>query len=351
MIGIWRGVRLIANEEASTVTRATHHTMQIPDGKLFCLFALALLSLQAGGKTPEKKTIAVLDFANAALQSNISGSTPDTNGPDVGKGVAEMVVSKLVRDGNVIVVERSAIDKVLAEQNLSNSDRADAATAAKIGKLLGADAIILGTVTRYDYDEKLKGHTGGGRGSRANPSPKAKYDVSAKIQISTRVVSPSTAEVLAVSQGVGETDRKNVVMDVRDTSGRVMQAIGLNSPVMNESIDQAITQLAAQLEVQFDKLPPHLSVIEGVVADAGESGRLVLNVGGRDGVKVGDRLQVLRPGKEVRDPSTGKLLLRNDAVLGEAVVTAVNDISSIAQYQGAEPAKIGDVVKGMPKQP
>ena len=35
-------------------------------------------------------------------------------------------------------------------------------------------------------------------------------------------------------------------------------------------------------------------------------------------------------GKEIRDPASNKLLMRDDTLLGEAVVTRVNDISSIA---------------------
>ena len=54
---------------------------------------------------------------------------------------------------------RAAIDKLIAEQNFSNSDRADPVTAAKIGRILGVDAIILGTITHYDYEDKV---TGGG---------------------------------------------------------------------------------------------------------------------------------------------------------------------------------------------
>jgi curli biogenesis system outer membrane secretion channel CsgG len=45
---------------------------------------------------------------------------------------------------------------------------------------------------------------------------KTKHDISARVQISTRLVSPDTAEVLAVSQGTGEVNRKGVKVDIRD---------------------------------------------------------------------------------------------------------------------------------------
>jgi hypothetical protein len=86
------------------------------------------------------------------------------------------------------------------------------------------------------------------------------------------------------------------------------------------------------------------------VADANGSGQLVLNVGAHDGVKVGDRLQVWRAGREIRDPASGKVLMHDDKLLGEALVITVNDISSIAQYKGTEPVAIRDLVKSIPKQ-
>lgn len=67
-------------------------------------------------------------------------------------------------------------------------------------------------------------------------------------------------------------------------------------------------------------------------------------------MRVGDHLQVWRPGKEIRDPATDKVLLRNDTLLGEAIVTKVNDISSIALYKGTELVRVRDVVKSAPGQ-
>jgi hypothetical protein len=60
---------------------------------------------------------------------------------------------------------------------------------------------------------------------------------------------------------------------------------------------------------------------------------------------------VWRAGREIRDPVTDKMLIRDDTLLGEAVVVTVTGISSIAQYKGTEPVKIRDLVKSIPKTP
>ena len=309
---------------------------------------LALGTVSGWGQGPQKKRVAIFDFDNAAVQSGIKLPFVEMNTPNLGKAAADLLVTKLVQDGNVSVIERNAIDKLLAEQNLTNSDRTDPVTAAKLGRVLGVDAIILGTITHYDYADKTTGMGGPRFGGLGGYSTKAKHDINATVQISTRLVSPDTAEVLSVSQGTGGINRKGVKMGMGENGLNMMG--NTNNPIMNECMDKAIAQLAEHLEQEFPKLPPRTVVIDGLVADANESGHLVLNVGAHDGVKLGDHLQVWRAGKEIRDPVTGKVLLRDDTLLGEAVVTAVNDISSIAQYKGTEPVKIRDLVKSLPKQ-
>lgn len=307
-------------------------------------------AIAAFGQAPAKKRLAVFDFENAAGPGGISSPFFQMATPNVGKAVTDLLIARLVQDGSVSVIERNAIKKLLDEQDLTNSDRTDAITAAKLGRILGVDAIVLGTITHYDYEDKIVG--GGGSRPFIGGSTKLKHDIKAVVQINARLISPDTAEVLAVSEGIGEIVRTGVKVDQRE-SGAYASVLGPGSgnPLMNQAQDKAVTQLAAELQQRVSKLPPRVPVIDGLVADAGQSGRLVLNVGSRNGVKQGDHLQVWRPGKEIHDPSNGKLLLRDDTLLGEAVVSTVYDISCIAIYHGTDVVKIGDVVKGPAKQP
>ena len=75
-----------------------------------------------------------------------------------------MLVQKLVTDGKYSVIERNAIDKVLGEQNFANSDRVDSSTAAKVGRILGVDAVIMGSITQFGRDDKNMTVGGGGLG-------------------------------------------------------------------------------------------------------------------------------------------------------------------------------------------
>jgi curli biogenesis system outer membrane secretion channel CsgG len=311
---------------------------------------LALCTISTLAQGPAKKRVAVFDFENAAVQGSITSPFFQTSTPNLGKAVADLLVTRLVQNGVLVVVERNALDKLLAEQNLTNSDRTDPQTAAKLGRLLGVDAIVMGAITHYDYEDKT---TGGGP-NRFSPigggAMTTKHDIKAKVQISARIVSVDTAEVVAVADGVGETVRKGVKRDIRDNNGyAAIMGGNANNPILNETLDLAIFQLGTHVDQTAPKIPTHIPVIEGLVADANDAGRLVLNVGSRGGVKVGDRLQVWRMGKEIRDPATGKVLLRDDTLLGEAVVNSVDEAFSIAAYTGTEPVKTGDLVKGATK--
>src|SRR5436305_12509459 len=104
------------------------------------------LALVGGASAQQKKRVAVMNFDYATVQSNVSALFGSNQ--DVGKGIADILVDKLVNGGVYSVIERKQIDKVLAEQHLSNSDRADAGSAAKIGRVLGIDYIVVGSITQ-----------------------------------------------------------------------------------------------------------------------------------------------------------------------------------------------------------
>jgi curli biogenesis system outer membrane secretion channel CsgG len=314
---------------------------------VFLTLILASVVMPLWADSPAKKRVAVLDFDNAAVRG-VSSPFYQIPPPNVGKAVVDLLIHRLVQSGACSIIERAAIEAVLAEQNLSNSDRFDPQTAAKLGRLLGVDAIILGSITKYDRDDKTTG-TGRSVNPFSNPALKIKHDVKAAVEISTRIVSPDTAEIIAVAQGAGMSERKGVKSDVRDRPAMMITQQGPIVEVMNEAVDKAVKDLTTKLEGTLTKIPARLGVIEGLVADANASGRLILNVGARAGVKSGDRVQVWRAGKPIPDPATGKVLRYDDTLLGDAIVTSVDEVSAVAKYSGTDLPSPGDRVKSPPR--
>ena len=96
---------------------------------------LVVFLLTSTGVAQQKKRVAVLDFDYGTVRSAVQAYFGTDQ--DVGKGISLLLEQKLVQDGKYSIVDRNTMDKILKEQNFSNSDRVDAATAAKIGHILG----------------------------------------------------------------------------------------------------------------------------------------------------------------------------------------------------------------------
>ena len=100
-----------------------------------------------------------------------------------------------------------------AEQNFSNSDRADASSAAKIGKLLGVDAIIVGSVTQFGNDTKNTGIGGVGAGlGKVGIGGFGQKQSKAVVGINARLVNVDTGEIVGVAEGKGESKRTSTTM-------------------------------------------------------------------------------------------------------------------------------------------
>lgn len=61
--------------------------------------------------------------------------------------VQELISSTFVNTGRYIIIERSMIDKIIKEQSFQNSDMADNSQATEIGKLAGANKVVLSAVS------------------------------------------------------------------------------------------------------------------------------------------------------------------------------------------------------------
>jgi curli biogenesis system outer membrane secretion channel CsgG len=324
---------------------------------LFCLFLALPLFAQApaapGAPSPtqgRKKRVAIMDFDYATVH----GSTAALFGQDVdvGKGISDLLVTYLVKDGSYSVIERKALDKIMAEQNFSNSDRANPTSAAKIGKLLGVDAIIVGSITQFGNETKnmnLGGAGGalGGFGLGGFGHKKSK----AIVAVTARMVDIDTGEILAVAEGKGESQREST--SLLGGGGNWHGFGGGNADfgssdfqqtILGEAVKAAVEQTSSEVIAGKDKLVTRTIVVEGLIA-AVDGGQIILNVGSKAGVKVGDQLNVERVSREIKDPSSGKVIRRMSTTVGVLRVTDVDDISSVATTVSGAGFKTGDAVK------
>ena len=300
----------------------------------------------------QKKRVAVLNFEYGTVKSNaqaIFGSDQD-----VGKGISDMLVQKLVEDGKYSVIERNALDKVLGEQNFSNSDRADASTAAKIGRILGVDAIIIGSITQFGRDDQhtnVGGGGFGGYGSKLGIGGVGTHKAKAVVGITARLVNTSTGEILAAVTGTGESSRSGTSLIGAGAGGGSGGGAGLDmgssnfgQTILGEAVKAAVGDAATQLDNKAAALPTVKVSVSGLVADV-SGNTLIINVGSKTGLKVGDTLDISRQVRTVKDPATGKVLKAITDKIGSGTVTQIDQDSATVTFAGTGPVKVGDVAQ------
>jgi curli biogenesis system outer membrane secretion channel CsgG len=314
------------------------------------LAALALTPLCA--QPTAKRRVAVLNFDYATVQNDVRAIFGGNQ--DVGKGIADLIVARLVESGVYSVIERKALDKIMAEQNFSNSDRADATTAAKIGKLLGVDAILVGSITQFGRDDKTTNVGGGalsGITGRYGIGGVGKRSAKAVVGLTARLVNVNTGEIVAIASGKGESTRSGATLLGSGGAGTTaaggavdMSSKNFADTILGEAVSQAVNGLSTQLDQGAGKIPVTVVAIEGLIADVNGS-NLIINVGSKAGVRVGDKLKVARTGRSITDPATGRVLRRVEDEIGEMVITDVDEQSAGGTFTGRQPAKVGDRVK------
>ncbi|VAW33588.1 hypothetical protein MNBD_GAMMA01-475 [hydrothermal vent metagenome] len=129
----------------------------------------------------DRPVVAVLEFKNETTASWwYSG---------VGRELSDMLSNELLGTGVFKVVERKKLDAVLTEQDLGASGRVSKSSAAKMGKVTGAQYLITGSVASFEES----GSRGGGlsfKGISVGGKKKT-----AALAIDIRVINATTGEI------------------------------------------------------------------------------------------------------------------------------------------------------------
>jgi len=305
------------------------------------------LQLQAQSAANRKPRVAVLDFDYGTVMS-ASSSIFGTN-VDIGRGISALLVTNLVRNGSFSVIDRDALSTVLAEQNFSNSNRADPASAARIGKVLGVDYIIVGTITQFG-NETNKQNVGGGGGNwhGFGVGSIGHSNSKANVAIDARIINVDTAEILAAAEGKGESSRSGLALGGGGGNWKGMGAGNVDfgssnfqSTIIGEATKKAVDALATDLGTQASRLTVRAVKIDALIA-AVDGGQIILNAGARAGIHSGDQLTVVRVGREIKDPATGQVIRRLTSTIGTIQAVDVDDTLSVCNVVSGSGFQVGD---------
>lgn len=267
---------------------------------------------RAGNQQDMKTAVAVLPFEVA------SGAR------SVDLKMADIVTTSLFKSGRFEIVERSKIEAIVAEQKLKLSGAIDdASQVAEVGKLLGAEAVVVGTLTvatqqRFD---------------------KFAYDlIETEVRIDVRAIDTSTGKVIFSESSDGKSEAKIV------TTAKGVVISGALDTVAE--FNKAAASAAGNVGKKLGSLFP---VVGYVIAVNGPE--ILTDVGGDRGVDRGDHLVVFRAGERLVHPVTKKPLGWRKQVLGLLKVQSVDRTSSTTAVDDGDAASLqpGDVVVLRPR--
>jgi curli biogenesis system outer membrane secretion channel CsgG len=290
--------------------------------------------------------VAVSPFDYSAVQTQVTAMF--NNNVNIGEGIRSMLTAKMGQSKNVVLLEREKLKVVMGEQDFGASNRVKQGTKAKIGGITGADAVLLGDIVIFGRDDTAKknGAAGalryipgiGGIGARAL---EAKKTDKAVVAINLRLVDAETGEVLESSEARGESARTSVDWGAvagtwkgAAATSSSMTSSNFQETIIGEATNDAVNKIVAFLDQKIPALAAKSRAIEGRVANI-DGCTLYINVGGNDGVQVGDVFEIHQILKELSDPETKEIIDRQTVKVGDFIVSTVRDKASIGQYGGA----------------
>ncbi|MEN6602175.1 MAG: CsgG/HfaB family protein [Bryobacteraceae bacterium] len=311
---------------------------------------MAGILLAEDSQAARKKRLAVLDFEYGTVRSEVSqmfGSDLD-----VGRGMAALLVKHLVRDGTYTVLEPRLVQMSLIQQGPSGEWRNNLVEAARVGRMLGVDALVVGTILQFGAPHQSVGGGGGGatRGGGGGGFA-GKESRKAVVALNARVVDIESGEVVTVVDATGQSMRssKSFAGFGMGSGGFGFGGVdfttsGFLQTIIGEATDASILQLSRDLIAANGKVGARRKGVNGLVAHV-KGSAAVLNVGTKAGVRTGDVLVVERVTEVIRDPATGEVIRRITSKLGEVRVTQADEVSSECEVMGGVEVKVGDVVR------
>lgn len=316
------------------------------------LGAKEMLNVEWGDYTGPQTRVGVLKVENRSNSTSISYNshgasiTYDDNMSGVPvQGIEAIITDILHRTNRFRIVERTVLDDALREQDLGASGRVAQPSAAKVGKVLGAEYLFQAVITNYESGVESKGGgllggvggtTGAILGGMAIKSEKG------VIGMNFRLIDAETTEVIYTDQVEVEVKEGGLTFGgLGFTGGGALGGFmgGYSKTPIGQAVITACNKGVYGLIKQVGS-----STAEGKVIQV-KGDKIYINLS-QDVVSVGEKLNVLSLGEELIDPDTGISLGSEDEELGSIVIDSVKEKFSIAIPDEIDPATIsrGDMV-------
>ncbi len=165
---------------------------------------------RAAGAARSTRAVAVTPFATGGLSSDLA---------PLSYALADLLTTDLARSSQVELVDRLALDAALRELRLVESGRVDPATAPRVGRVIGASRLVLGSL--------------------AQPSP-------GQLGIQVTVADVATTQVAAALSATAPLD--DLLEAEKALAFRVFERLGVTlTPAERAAVEQRQTRSLAAL--------------------------------------------------------------------------------------------------------
>lgn len=283
MRALTAAVALAAVAPAAAPAQRVEQDLRLPPG-----WNDAYFERLESGVTP-KTVVAVLDFSGGELlQSHLRF------------GMSDMLITALVQAGRFTVVERERVADLRREQEFQRGGMVDPATAVEVGKLLGAELVVHGLVTK----------------ATQQTLDKFSYDVvRVEVAVDVRAVSTASGQIV-ISRTAEAADEARIITTA---DGRIVSGPTDYDPLYARAAMTALDSVAA--------LIANAAPLVGIVV-AAEGGQITTDLGERYGVRRGDQFIAFRRGDPLTHPATGARIGWRKTVLGRLEIAATEETLS-----------------------
>ncbi len=250
---------------------------------------------------------------------------------NLGGDFATVVVTELGAGHKFEVIDMNTRPEIQKELAYLNGANIDPNTAARLGKELGEQMVLTGTIT------ELSGGTSTG-GMSVYRQTTSKVHVVADVQ----VIDVETHRVLETAEGIGDKSDTKRGVSIPGSSGASMIGSSFGNGLLQQAAKQAIDQIVQKLEASHyltaaaatpPPPPAERHAYEGTVADVAGS-TVIFTIPSADVAKVGDMVVVKRVVRTIPDPNDPKKVLRTITdTAATAKVTEVDTASSTGTAQ------------------
>ncbi len=189
----------------------------------------------------------------------------------IGKQVSDMLSSRLVKSNRFLVFERPDLNKIEAEQALTNQK-----------DLIGADTIIIGSVT--EFGRSLTGKQGFLSSTKMQ---------AAKAKVEIRLVDAKTGQAFFSAAGSGEANTESGEM------AGFGSAADYDATLNDRAISAAISDVINNLIVSIENRPWQTDILDI------QNNQVFISGGKSQGLKEGDMLAVMKKTKAIKSQQNG----------------------------------------------